>query len=66
MRSQLKLAILESGVPQYRLAADIKCNPSHLSNIVRGKYEPDGLEKELIAQRLGRPVQELFPKKATV
>lgn len=62
-RPELKFEILKTGVPQYRLAVDLHKHPSWLSNIVRGAYEPDGLEKELIAERLRVPVEKIFPEK---
>lgn len=60
-RLKLKMRILEIGTPQWRIAADIDIPPSRFSDIVRGVYEPDNLTKELIAERLRRPVEELFP-----
>jgi len=57
---KLKSAIFESPFTQTDLAAQAKINPSILSLIVNGKYNPDAALAARIAGLLNRSTEELF------
>lgn len=56
----LKLAIVQSGEPSYRIAQKIGLRPDALSKIVTGIEEPSQLVRSRLAQYLGRTEAELF------
>lgn len=60
MRSELKLAILESGRAAYELASAIGISESRLSRIVTGRIVPTPAEKRAIAAALGVGEDLLF------
>ena len=59
-RNQLKLAILNSNVPQYVLAAKAGMSETKLSRVVRGRADPTEDERRRIAKALGVSEDDLF------
>ena len=60
MRVNLKIAIVEDGRSQRRIAATCGIPENRFSSIVQGWTHPRDAEREAIAAVLGRPVGELF------
>ncbi len=60
MNLQLKLALLESGEPAYRVAARAALGESTLSRIVRGRRLPTAEEMRRIARALHVPEGRIF------
>ena len=61
MRYELKLAILKSGITQWRLAGKVEIPETLLSHIVRGARDPDPSTAKRLSEILNVPVSELFP-----
>ena len=63
----LKVAIIRSGRPAYKVAAALGWHPSKISQIISEKYEPSNLERELLAEELRTTVNAIFnPDQAAV
>jgi DNA-binding XRE family transcriptional regulator len=62
---KIKIALIEKGETQYRLAQILECDPSVVSRIVNGWIQPDKETKNKISKFLGKPVNELFPESNT-
>ncbi|HVM55440.1 MAG TPA: helix-turn-helix transcriptional regulator [Acidimicrobiales bacterium] len=62
MPHPLKVAIAIDGRPVYQVAGAAGINPSAVSKIMAGKLDPTEPVKQRLAEVLGRPVEELFPK----
>ena len=62
MNIELKKALIDRGVPDYRSAIDANLNPTKLSKIISGYTIPTQDEKERLAEVLKRPADELFPQ----
>lgn len=60
MRSNLKLAIIESEHTQYDLARKLRISESRLSRIVKGRLEPTESEKRTLAVVLNHTIADLF------
>jgi transcriptional regulator with XRE-family HTH domain len=60
----LKVAIVESRIPQIAIAEKTGIHESRLSRIIHGYLEPREDEKAAIARALRRPVHQLFPSEA--
>jgi hypothetical protein len=60
MRIPLKIAFVEAGTSQRRVARDAHIAESRLSAIVQGWIEPRDDERAAIAQALNRSVEQLF------
>jgi plasmid maintenance system antidote protein VapI len=60
----LKMAILESGKKQRRVAALARIHPTELSAIVRQRRSASKEQRERLARVLGRSQNELFPELA--
>ena len=58
----LKIKILESRRRQYQIAHSLGWNPTKLSAIIHGAYEPSSSEKEDLAAELGVSMDEIFPR----
>lgn len=56
----LKLAFLEAGKTQRRVAAETKIPENKLSAFVQGWKEPTGDERVAIAHALGKSVDQVF------
>ena len=63
MNLYLKTAFLEKGIRQIEAANALKLDPAKLSKIVNGWLEPKPEERKAIADFLGKPENEIFPKK---
>ena len=61
MNRNLKIALLDKGVPQYRTAMEADVQPTKLSQIIYGGAKPSDEEKERLARVLGCEVDHLFP-----
>mgnify|MGYP007071568744 CR=1 FL=1 len=57
----LKLAIVESGIPQKDIAGRVGLDPAQLSRIVNGLHAPQAT-RQAIADVLDREIGELFPE----
>ena len=57
----LKVAILTAGKTQRTIATKACIHESRLSNIIKGKDEPNPREREKLATALERPESDLFP-----
>ena len=57
---RLKIAILETGRSQRRVAIDTRIGEVRLSKIVRGLQPPTAGERAKLAKYLGRPITDLF------
>ena len=57
----LKHAIVDSGIPQRRIAKKLRVSTSHLSRIVCGLRPPTPDEQEQLADILGQSRRALFP-----
>jgi DNA-binding XRE family transcriptional regulator len=57
---KLKVALIEKGETQYRLAQVLKCDPAVVSRISNGWINPSNEVKRKIANFLDRPIAELF------
>jgi lambda repressor-like predicted transcriptional regulator len=58
----LKRALKEQGRMQNWLAAQVGCDPSDISNYVRGLHVPSERRRELIADALGMQISDLWPE----
>ena len=58
---KLKMALIEKNETQYRLAQILECDPSVVSRIFNGWFNPSDEIKQRIADFLGKPVSEIFP-----
>lgn len=61
MRYELKMAILKSGIPQWRIAGRAEIPEAILSHIVRGARDPGPSTAKRLSEILNVPVSELFP-----
>ena len=67
MLTDLKIAIIRSGRPAFKVAAALGWHPSKISQIISGKYKPSSLDQELLAEELRTTVEALFnPDQAAV
>jgi transcriptional regulator with XRE-family HTH domain len=57
---RLKIAILETGRSQRRVAIDTRIGEVRLSKIIRGLQMPTPSERAKLAKYLDRPIAELF------
>ncbi len=57
----LKIACIESGIPQRILAQRVGINESVLSNAIRGCWILSEEQQRKIASILEKPTEELFP-----
>jgi len=64
----LKIAILQNGSRQYKIAAAVNIDPARLSRIINGISEASEEERQAIAKYLGEPETKLFgePKLASL
>jgi len=62
MLGELKLAILQSGMGQTKMAVALGWDPAKLSRIVNEVIPPNSVERAQIAAYLERSESELFPK----
>jgi transcriptional regulator with XRE-family HTH domain len=62
MNLRLKHALIDQQVPAYRVAMKANINSNKLSKFIYGLARPSDLEKEQLAEVLGKPVTELFPE----
>lgn len=60
----LKIALLETGKKQYRIARLLKMSDAALSAYVRGHRTPNEAQRKRLADFLGRDVAEIFPDHA--
>lgn len=60
----LKVAIVQSQLPQHEVARRARIRETRLSHIVRGRVEPTEEERERLAKLLRRSQDELFPQVA--
>lgn len=60
----LKIALLETGKKQGRIARLLKISDTTLSRIVRGRREPTDEQRKALAEFLGRDASEIFPNHA--
>jgi hypothetical protein len=60
MNTKLKLALLQAGRPEWRVAIEAKLSPTKLSRIVSGQRLASDEERKAIARVLGLLVEELF------
>ena len=58
--TQLKLAIVQSGIPQRLIAARLRISPFRLSRIVRGRQDPTPDEQDRLSEILDEPRRVLF------
>ena len=56
----LKIAILQNGARQYKIAAAVNIDPARLSRIINGISEASEEERQAIAKYLGEPETKLF------
>lgn len=66
MLANLKLAIAQRGVKQYDLAAALKISPSQLSEVIRGRREPEPWLRERLAELLRADEGWLFATYARI
>ena len=62
MRVNLKIAIVQDGRSQRRIAATCGIAENRFSEIVRGWAEPRQREREAIAAALGKQADQLFER----
>lgn len=60
MRVPLKIAILQNGSRQYKIAAAVNIYPARLSRIINGIVKASEIERQAIAKYLGKPEVLLF------
>jgi transcriptional regulator with XRE-family HTH domain len=65
MNTALKMAILTSGLTQTDVAKKTGIHESRLSRIIRGHYEPNDVEKRLIAKSLRIAADQLFAQETS-
>jgi len=58
--TRLKLAIVQSGIPQRLIAQSLRMSPFRLSRIVRGWQDPTPDEQDRLAELLHVPRRVLF------
>ena len=63
MNLRLKIALFKQGVRQIEVSKSVNLDPSKFSKIVNGWLEPKPEEWKAIADFLGKPENEIFPKK---
>ncbi len=63
MSLELKIAIVQSGIKSYKVAAKIGWHPSKLSCVINGVYEPTADEKYQLANVLGVKIGDIFPER---
>lgn len=61
LTTNLRMARLKNGVPQFLVAKRARLAPSRLSVLERGYDQPSDHEREALARVLGFPAEELFP-----
>jgi len=57
----LKIACLEQGIPQRKLARMVGIHESVLSNAIAGRWVLTELQQKRIAEILNKPSEDLFP-----
>lgn len=60
-RVQLRRAILESGLPAWKVGYLAELTPTVLSHISTGRRDPRPAEAARLAQVLGEKISDLFP-----
>ena len=60
--TNLKIAVIQSGLRGYEVERVLNFWPGKLSKILSGIIEPTDSEKAMLAQALGKQVVELFPE----
>ena len=63
MLLKLKIELLRRGVSQRELARIMGTTPSRISRIIRGRVRLSRQDRRLIAEVLGSPANELFPRR---
>lgn len=58
----VKIAMLQRGVKQCRMAVELGWDPAKLSRIVNQIIEPKPEDRHAIAKYLGTPESEVFPE----
>lgn len=61
LTTNLRMARLRSGLPQFLVAKRAKLAASRLSVLERGYDGPNGSERSALARVLGVPEEQLFP-----
>ncbi len=64
LTTNLRMARLKTGVPQYVLAKRARLAASRLSVLERGYDDPTTYERTALARVLGIPAEDLFPVQA--
>jgi len=62
MKSELEIALRAAGKTQTSVAIDARVTQSHLSRVVSGERNSSRQLREKIAEVVGRPVDEVFPR----
>jgi len=57
---KFKMAILEAGLTQKKIAKESGLQESIISLVSRGRYNPDSVQRAKIARAIGRLESELF------
>lgn len=60
-KRKFRVALAQKGIPQIRVATDLKIDPGTISRWVNGYHVPRGRDQERISNYLGVPRNELFP-----
>jgi Helix-turn-helix domain len=60
-RTELRRAILDSGLPAWKIGYLAELTPTVLSHICTGRRDPQPAEAERLAEVLEADVAELFP-----
>lgn len=63
MLLKLKIELLRRGVSQRELARIMGTTPSRISRIIRGRLRLSSRDRRRIAEVLGSPASELFPRR---
>lgn len=62
MPTNLRLAIVESGLPQYKVGEKIGVDEFRFSRMVHGRQPISDDQKEQLAEILDKDIGHLFPK----
>lgn len=59
---EIKIELLRAGVSQSDIARQRKVNPTTVHRVIEGNSVSDPIQKA-IAKAIGKPVEEVFPKR---
>jgi hypothetical protein len=65
MNKALRIAIIERGLPQWKVAKRARVGEARMSGFVHERFEPTDEEKDRIARVLKKSPADIFPSAAS-